>query len=69
MPVPHKPLDQTELVHRLDHAVFGVDERSGLLYTLRTVETKLDRLTGAIVVSSLSLSVAIVASTVALLSA
>lgn len=63
-PEPHKPLDQSELVHRLDHAVFGVDEASGLLHHMRVVESKLDRLTGAIVIAALSLTVAIIAATI-----
>lgn len=64
LPEARKPLDQSELVHRLDHAVFGVDEESGLLHHMRVVESKMDRLTGAIVIAALSVTVSIVAATV-----
>ena len=63
---PREPLNQTELINRLDHAVFGIDTESGLLFTMRGIEHKLSALILAIVMASLSLIVALLAATAAI---
>lgn len=64
LPGPKDPSSQLELVARLDHAVFGVGDETGLLYQVRSLNGKLDRLTLAIVGSAMTITITLLVATV-----